>query len=52
MAGSPDELELVCIDFPSALALLRGLGLRIEVIYPADDPHAAVLSRDGARSPQ
>ena len=49
MARSPDALELVCADFPSALDLLRGLGLRVEVIYPADDPHTAVLSRDGAR---
>lgn len=49
MARSPDELELVCADFAPALELLRGLGLRIELIYPADDPHTALLARDGAR---
>ena len=49
MAQSPNELELVCADFNSALDLLRGLGLRLDLIYPADDPHSAVLSRDGAR---
>ena len=49
MAQSPNELELVCADFNSALDLLRGLGLRLDLIYPADDPHSAVLSRDGKR---
>ncbi|MEO5611905.1 MAG: cupin domain-containing protein [Sphingomicrobium sp.] len=37
------ELKLVTGEFDSALALLRGLGLRLDVIYPADDPHTAVL---------
>jgi quercetin dioxygenase-like cupin family protein len=48
MVEPPKELLLVCTDFNPALELLRGLGLRLEVIFPADDPHSAVLSRDGA----
>jgi mannose-6-phosphate isomerase-like protein (cupin superfamily) len=47
MARSPDELELVCADFNSALGLLRRLGMRLEIIYPADDPHSAILTHDG-----
>jgi quercetin dioxygenase-like cupin family protein len=49
MAQSPDELELICADFNPALDLLRGLGMRLDLIYPADDPHSAVLSHDGMR---
>lgn len=49
MAGSPNDLELVCADFNAALALLRSLGMRLEVIFPADDPHSAVLTHDGRR---
>lgn len=47
MAQSPDELELICADFNPALDLLRGLGMRLDTIYPADDPHTAILTRDG-----
>jgi len=47
MAQPPNALEMVCADFNPALDLLRGLGLRLDVIYPADDPHTAVLTRDG-----
>ena len=47
MAQPPSELELVCTEFNSALDLLRGLGLRLDLIFPADDPHTAILSRDG-----
>ena len=49
MAEAPDELLLICADFNPALDLLRRLGLRLETIYPADDPHSAVLTRDGMR---
>src|SRR5689334_10791077 len=45
MERSPHELELVCAELNPALALLRGLGLRLDLIYPADDPHTAILSR-------
>jgi mannose-6-phosphate isomerase-like protein (cupin superfamily) len=44
-----NDLELVCADFNPALDLLRGLGMRLDLIYPADDPHSAVLSHDGMR---
>ncbi|HEX5182993.1 MAG TPA: cupin domain-containing protein [Allosphingosinicella sp.] len=47
MAPLPKELDLVCADFGAALDLLRNLGLRLEIIYPADEPHSAVLSHDG-----
>lgn len=41
------EIELVCGDFERALDLLRDLGLRLDVIYPADEPHTALLSHEG-----
>jgi quercetin dioxygenase-like cupin family protein len=47
MERSPDELELACDDFAAALDLLRRLGMRLDVIFPADDPHSATLSYDG-----
>jgi quercetin dioxygenase-like cupin family protein len=47
MAQSPNDLELICADFNAALELLRRLGMRLDTIYPADDPHTAVLTRDG-----
>jgi mannose-6-phosphate isomerase-like protein (cupin superfamily) len=48
--GKPDsrELRLVCSELNPALDLLRDLGLRLDVIYPADDPHTAILSRGAA----
>jgi len=48
MARSPNDLELVCADFAAALDLLRRLGMRLDLIYPADDPHTAILADDGA----
>jgi quercetin dioxygenase-like cupin family protein len=47
MTQSPYDLELVCADFNPALDLLRHLGLRLDIIFPADDPHTAILTRDG-----
>lgn len=47
MAQSPNERELICEDFKSELDRLRGEGFRLEIIFPADDPHTAILSRDG-----
>jgi quercetin dioxygenase-like cupin family protein len=41
------EREIVCEDLNLALDDLRSEGFRLEVIYPADDPHTAILSRDG-----
>jgi quercetin dioxygenase-like cupin family protein len=47
MARSPNDLELVCADFNAALELLRRLGMRLDLVYPADEPHTAVLAHDG-----
>src|SRR3954470_9876226 len=47
MAQSPHDLELVCAHFNPALDLLRRLGLRLEILYPADDPHTAILTHQG-----
>lgn len=47
MAQLPNDLELICADFNPALDLLRQLGLRLDVIFPADEPHTAILSHDG-----
>lgn len=37
-------IELRCTDFPAALAALEQLGLRVDMIMPADAPHLAELS--------
>lgn len=41
------EREIVCADLGAALDELRSQGFRIDIIYPADDPHTARLSRGG-----
>lgn len=41
------ERQLVCAALGPALDELRAQGFRLDLIYPADDPHTAVLSRDG-----
>jgi quercetin dioxygenase-like cupin family protein len=38
---------IVCADLDPALDDLKSRGFRIDVIYPADEPHTALLSRDG-----
>jgi quercetin dioxygenase-like cupin family protein len=40
---------LYCDDLDRAIALFAGLGLRLDTIYPADDPAVAALSGAGAR---
>jgi quercetin dioxygenase-like cupin family protein len=45
----PNELELICADFNAALDLLRRLGARLDIIFPADDPHSAILSHEGVK---
>ena len=45
----PEEQRLVCADFATALGRLRDSGHRLETLYPADEPHTAVLERDGRR---
>jgi quercetin dioxygenase-like cupin family protein len=42
------DVDLICADFNGALGLLRRLGARLDVIFPADAPHSAVLSHEGA----
>jgi len=41
------SIDLVCSELDAALDLLRGAGLRLDAIYPADKPHTAILSHDG-----
>ena len=41
------EREIVCEDLYLAIDDLRRDGFRLDLIYPADDPHTAVLSHDG-----
>jgi len=42
------EIELVCTELGPALDLVRSSGLRLDVIYPADSPHTAILSKAGS----
>jgi quercetin dioxygenase-like cupin family protein len=39
--------ELVCTDFNAELQRLRAKGARLDIIYPADDPHTAILTEGG-----
>ena len=41
------ETELVCTELGPELDRLKAAGYRLDVIYPADDPHTAILSKDG-----
>jgi quercetin dioxygenase-like cupin family protein len=41
------ESELVCAELGSEIDRLNAEGYRLDVIYPADDPHTAILSREG-----
>jgi quercetin dioxygenase-like cupin family protein len=47
--NTPNEQELVCADFDTALVKLRGEGARLDVIWPADAPHSAILTHLGER---
>ena len=47
MSGPRASIDLTVKDFDAALDLLRGAGLQLDVIYPADQPHTAILSHDG-----
>ena len=46
-AGDTGPLTLVCADFNAALDQLRTLGMRLDAIYPADEPHTAILTHGG-----
>lgn len=41
------ERQIVCGELGAAIDDLRGEGFRLDLIYPADDPHTATLSRQG-----
>jgi quercetin dioxygenase-like cupin family protein len=43
------DREIVAEDLNAALNDLRRQGFRLDVIYPADDPHTAILSRASER---
>jgi quercetin dioxygenase-like cupin family protein len=43
------ETELVCTELGHEIERLKADGYRLDLIYPADDPHTAVLSKDGDR---
>lgn len=46
MAQSPDTQDLVCEDFSAELERLRGRGARLDIIWPADEPHSAILTHE------
>ena len=48
MTATSDEI-LYCSDLDRAIALFARLGLRLDTIFPADDPAVAALSGAGAR---
>jgi quercetin dioxygenase-like cupin family protein len=48
VTATTDEI-LYCVDLDRAIALFVRLGLRLDTIYPADDPAVAALSGAGAR---
>jgi len=49
MERPPVEHELICEDFNEALDRLRGAGARLDIIWPADEPHSAILTREDKR---
>jgi quercetin dioxygenase-like cupin family protein len=49
VAQSSNDLLLICADFGAALERLRRDGARLEIIFPADDPHSAILTHEGRR---
>ena len=43
-----NEAEHVCTELPPAIDRLVAIGFRLDAIYPADDPHTAILTgKDG-----
>ena len=44
-----NPVEIVCSDLNAALDRWRGEGFRLDSIYPADDPHTALVSRGDER---
>src|SRR4051812_9240101 len=46
MAQTPEQ-QLTCTDFNAELERLRAGGARLDVIWPADDPHSAIMTHKG-----
>jgi quercetin dioxygenase-like cupin family protein len=42
-----NEREIVCAELGPALDDLKRAGFRLDLIYPADEPHTALLGKDG-----
>jgi quercetin dioxygenase-like cupin family protein len=42
-----NEAELVCTELGPQIDRLKSDGFRLDIIYPADDPHTAILSKRG-----
>jgi len=49
MAQPPDPIEQICCALNPALDRLRAGGARLDIIYPADEPHTAILTHEGRR---
>jgi len=47
MEAPSHTIELVSTDFAAALDLLQLMGARLDTIFPADEPHSAVLTHGG-----
>src|SRR5205085_9820800 len=47
MVQAANETELVTDDFAGALARLQAEAMRLDAIWPADDPHTALLTHEG-----
>lgn len=43
------DITLICAELTPALELLQSHGLRLDVIFPADEPHSAILTSNGQR---
>jgi quercetin dioxygenase-like cupin family protein len=41
------ETELICTELGREIDRLKSEGYRLDVIYPADSPHTAILTREG-----
>lgn len=49
MEQPPVEQDLICEDFNEALDRLRASGARLDIIWPADEPHGAILTHEDKR---
>jgi len=44
-----NNAQIVCADLSAAIDEWQSKGFRLDLIYPADEPHSALVSRDGER---